>query len=335
MEWSSGSLSLLDQRRLPAHEEWLTLTTWEEVAEAIRDMAVRGAPAIGVAAAYGMALAAKAGVPKDTAKQGLANSRPTAVNLFWALDQIDSLPEFTFDAVLSEARTIELEDLQCNLAIGHNGNNLLPNPARVLTICNTGSLATAGHGTALGILRTAHYEGKELFVYACETRPRMQGLKLTAWELQKEGIPFQAISDSAAASVMGAGKVDCVITGADRIAANGDTANKIGTYALAVLARYHRVPFYVAAPTSTLDPLIASGDLIPIEERAGEEITHINGVQVAPDGCAVFNPAFDVTPGELISAIITDEGVFEAPYAFPPNKKPDHSPTRALQSSPA
>src|SRR5436305_3445792 len=192
MEWSDGSLRLLDQRRLPAHEEWLTLTTWQEVDAAIRNMAVRGAPAIGVAAAYAMALAAKAGALKETAKQVLTRSRPTAVNLFWAIDRIDSLPEFTYEAVLNEARTIELEDLQCNLAIGHNGNNLLPNPARVLTICNTGSLATAGHGTALGILRTAHYEGKELFVYACETRPRMQGLKLTAWELQKEGIPIQA-----------------------------------------------------------------------------------------------------------------------------------------------
>jgi len=337
MEWSDGSLLLLDQRLLPGREEWLTLRTWQEVEEAIRNMAVRGAPAIGVAAAYGMALAAKAGADKDFARQSLAQSRPTAVNLLWALDRIDALSAFTFEAVLNEARAIELEDLQCNLAIGHNGNELLPNPARVLTICNTGSLATAGHGTALGILRTAHYEGKQLFVYACETRPRLQGLKLTAWELQKEGIPFQAISDGAAASIMRAGKIDCVIAGADRIAANGDTANKIGTYGLAVLARYHQIPFYIAAPSSTLDPMISSGAQIPIEERSSEEITQIDGIQVAPEGCEVFNPAFDVTPGELISAIITDEGVFGAPYAFQSqsSKQSDRSQARQPQSEPA
>jgi methylthioribose-1-phosphate isomerase len=316
MEWAGGQLNMLDQRLLPLREEWITLRSWEEVAEAIRTMVVRGAPAIGIAAAYGMVLAARDGVEREVARQGLAASRPTAVNLFWALDRICSLPEWSFERVFKEAREIELEDLQCNLAIGHHGNDLIEPDARILTVCNTGSLATAGHGTALGVIRTAHYEGKELFVYACETRPRLQGLKLTAWELQKEGIPFQSIADSAAASLMRAGKVDLVIAGADRIAANGDTANKIGTYSLAVLAKHHGIPFYIAAPTSTLDPTIATGDLIPIEERSCEEITHIEGVQMAPTDCATFNPAFDVTPGDLITAIITDEGIFRGPYNF-------------------
>jgi methylthioribose-1-phosphate isomerase len=307
---------MLDQRLLPLQETWLELTTWQHVAEAIKDMAVRGAPAIGIAAAYGMALAARSGDDLNLAKDGLAASRPTAVNLFWALDRIGRLTDPTPETVLAEAKSIELEDLQCNLGIGHNGNQLLSDHPRILTICNTGSIATAGHGTALGIVRTAHYEGKDVFVYSCETRPRLQGLRLTAWELAKEGIPFQSIADSAAASLMRAGKVDCVIVGADRIAANGDTANKIGTYSLAVLAKHHGIPFYVAAPTSTLDPSIPTGELIPIEERSAEEITHIEGVQIAPDDCAVYNPAFDVTPGELITAIITDDAVFKPPYSF-------------------
>jgi len=316
LEWAKDSLRLLDQRALPHEETWLDLKTWDEVAEAIRDMAVRGAPAIGIAAAYGMALAAMNGADREEARKGLAASRPTAVNLFWALDRVCALPEWTFDKVLAEAKTIELEDLQCNLGIGHNGNTLLSENPRILTICNTGSVATAGHGTALGIIRTAFYEGKNVFVYTCETRPRLQGLRLTAWELLKEGIPFQSIADGAAASLLRAGKVDCVIAGADRIAANGDTANKIGTYALAVLAKHHGVPFYVAAPSSTLDPSIPTGELIPIEERSAEEVTHIEGVQIAPEGCTVFNPAFDVTPGDLIDAIITEEAIFRQPYDF-------------------
>jgi methylthioribose-1-phosphate isomerase len=314
--WASDRLRMLDQRALPQREVWLELTSWSEIAAAIRDMAVRGAPAIGIAAAYGMALAAKQGEDREAARKGLADSRPTAVNLFWALDRICALPDWDFEKVLAEAKTIELEDLQCNLGIGHNGNTLLSERPRILTICNTGSLATAGHGTALGIVRTAFYEGKEVFVYSCETRPRQQGLRLTAWELQKEDIPFQSVADGVAASLMRSGKVDCVIVGADRIAANGDTANKIGTYSLAVLARHHAIPFYVAAPTSTLDPTIPSGDLIPIEERAAEELTQVEGVQVAPIGCPVFNPAFDVTPGDLIDAIITEEGISRAPYDF-------------------
>lgn len=316
LEWTDAGLRLLDQRVLPHEERWLLLTTWTEVVDAIRDMAVRGAPAIGIAAAYGMALAARAGEDRAVAHEGLAASRPTAVNLFWALDRISSLADWTFERVLAEAKTIELEDLQMNLAIGNHGCRLIPNPARILTICNTGALATSGHGTALGVIRSCVQEGQEVFVYSCETRPRQQGLRLTAYELLAEDIPFASIADGAAASLMRDGKVDCVIAGADRIAANGDTANKIGTYMLAVLAHHHGIPFYIAAPSSTLDPTLPDGSHIPIEEREAAELTHIEGVAVAPAGCPVFNPAFDVTPGELISAIITEEGVFQPPYHF-------------------
>lgn len=316
LEWGGDHLRMLDQRVLPAREEWLELRTPEEVASAIREMAVRGAPAIGVAAAYGMALAAQVGVPLEQARQILAASRPTAVNLFWALDRMTSIPEPSFEALLAEAKAIELEDLQMNLAIGHHGARLLPDVVRILTICNTGSLATAGHGTALGVIRTAAHEGKDVFVYSCETRPRQQGLRLTAYELIREGIPFESIADGAAAMLMRAGKVDCVIAGADRIAANGDSANKIGTYMLAVCARHHQIPFYIAAPTSTFDRSIASGDDIPIEERSASELTMIEGCEVAPPGCPVNNPAFDVTPAQLIDAIITEEGVFRAPFDF-------------------
>jgi methylthioribose-1-phosphate isomerase len=316
MIWQDDVLRMLDQRALPGREEWLELRTHGEVAEAIRDMAVRGAPAIGVAAAYGMALAAKNGVPREEASRVLAASRPTAVNLFWALDRIGRLPRFEYEAVLAEAQAIEREDLEMNLAIGRHGAELIPAGARVLTVCNTGALATAGHGTALGVIRSAHAVGKGIHVYSCETRPRQQGLRLTAYELAKEGIPFHSIADGAAGSLMRAGQVDCVVAGADRIAANGDTANKIGTYSLAVLARHHRIPFYIAAPTSTLDPSLECGDEIPIEERGAEELTHIEGVCAAPEGCPVFNPAFDVTPGDLIDAIVTERGVHRQPYQF-------------------
>jgi methylthioribose-1-phosphate isomerase len=316
LEWAGDHLRMLDQRHLPRHERWLELRNSTEVAEAIRDMAVRGAPAIGVAAAYGMALAALAGEDRDAASKRLAESRPTAVNLFWALDRMSTVQNWSIETALAEAKQIELEDLQMNLAIGHHGAKLIPEGARILTICNTGSLATAGHGTALGVIRTCIHDGKEVFVYSCETRPRQQGLRLTAYELLREGIPFASIADSAAASLMRAGKIDCVIAGADRIAANGDTANKIGTYMLAVCARHHQIPFYIAAPSSTLDRNLPSGDSIPIEERSGEELTHIEGVAIAPDECPVFNPAFDVTPGDLVDAIITEEGVFRPPYAF-------------------
>ena len=316
MRWDQNRLLMLDQRVLPTVETWLELTDYLQVVEAIRDMAVRGAPAIGVAAAYGMALAALKGEDKATAKQALAASRPTAVNLFWALDRIDALATWDFERVLAEAQAIEREDYEMNLRIGQHGAALIQPGWNILTVCNTGSLATAGHGTALGVIRTAHTDGKNIHVYSCETRPRQQGLRLTAYELLKEEIPFHSIADGAAASLMRAGKVDCVIAGADRIAANGDTANKIGTYALAVQAKHHGIPFFIAAPTSTLDPTLATGDLIPIEERSGEELTHIEGVQVGPNHTPVYNPAFDVTPGELIDAIITEKGVFKGPYSF-------------------
>lgn len=316
LEWAGDRLRMLDQRVLPLSETWIDLETHHQVAEAIRDMVVRGAPAIGVAAAYGMALAARNQADLKEAKDVLAASRPTAVNLFWALDRIAALPDSSFAAIEKEARAIELEDLQMNLSIGHHGNRLIPEKANILTVCNTGSLATAGHGTALGVIRSAFYEGKEVFVYSCETRPRMQGLRLTAYELAAEDIPFQSIADGAAASLMRAGKIDLVIAGADRIAANGDTANKIGTYSLAVLAKHHGIPFYIAAPSSTLDSSLASGDSIPIEERSADELCVVDGMRVAPLNCPVYNPAFDVTPGELITGIITEEGVFRAPYAF-------------------
>lgn len=316
MVWREGALVMLDQRLLPGQEVWLTLTRWEEVRDAIRDMAVRGAPAIGVAAGYAMALAAQQGADLAEAQRGLAASRPTAVNLFWALDRMAAVSNPTFENLLAEAQAIEAEDLAMNHRIGDFGADLVPAKARVLTICNTGSLATAGHGTALGIIRTAHARGLVDHVYSCETRPRQQGLRLTAWELLKDGIPFQSIPDSAAASLMRAGKVDFVVAGADRITRNGDTANKIGTYMLAVCAHHHGIPFVIAAPSSTIDPAMATGAEIPIEERDASEITEIEGVRVAPVGCPTFNPGFDVTPGELIHAIVTERGVFRAPYDF-------------------
>jgi len=314
--WKDDHLLMLDQRALPQREEWLTLRTSGEVAAAIRDMAVRGAPAIGIAAAYGMALAVLGGEDVVLARRTLAESRPTAVNLFWALERLDPVLAHGFDAVLAEAQAIEREDLAMNQAIGAHGASLVPNGARILTICNTGALATAGHGTALGVIRSAFAADPTIFVYSCETRPRQQGLRLTAFELKHEGIPFVSIVDSAAGILFAQKKIDLVIAGADRIAANGDSANKIGTYTLAVLAKHHGIPFYIAAPSSTLDPTMPTGDSIPIEERSPTELTHIEGVQVAPEGTPVYNPGFDVTPGELISAIITEAGVFRPPYGF-------------------
>jgi len=316
MKWSGDHLLMLDQRILPLREEWIELRTYDEVAKAIKDMVVRGAPAIGIAAAYGMVLAAQAGADRAEASKVLAASRPTAVNLFWALDRIGKVSLWTKEAILREAQAIEEEDLQMNFSIGEHGAGVVPQGAQILTVCNTGGLATAGHGTALGVIRSAHSKGKGIHVFSCETRPRMQGLRLTAYELMKEGIPFHSIADGAAASLMRAGKIDFVIAGADRIAANGDSANKIGTYSLAVLARQHNIPFYIAAPSSTLDRSIASGDLIPIEERSADELTVIDGVRVAPIDCEVYNPAFDVTPGELITGIITESGVHRPPYHF-------------------
>jgi methylthioribose-1-phosphate isomerase len=320
LRWDSGRLQMLDQRRLPVEEVWLELKTHEDVAKAIREMAVRGAPAIGVAAAYGLALAAQNGVPRETAKELLAASRPTAVNLFWALDRIARLPSWDLPTVLAEAEKIEREDLEMNQRIGELGATLINPGSKVLTVCNTGSLATAGHGTALGIIRTAYAQGRVDHVYACETRPRQQGLRLTAYELMHDQIPFHAIADGAAGYLMKLGRVDCVIAGADRIASNGDTANKIGTYSLAVLARHHKIPFYIAAPSSTLDPMMKSGNEIPIEERSSTELTHVEGVQVGPVGVDVWNPGFDVTPGQLIEAIVTEKGIHRAPFDFKPSE---------------
>ncbi len=316
MKWETDHLLMLDQRLLPGQEIWLKLRTPQDVAEAIRNMTVRGAPAIGIAAAYGMALAVLNGNDWTQSSALLAASRPTAVNLFWALSRMDRLSQKDAKTIVAEAIAIEREDLEMNLRIGSNGAALIQPDSRILTICNTGGLATSGHGTALGIIRTAHQQGKVTHVYSCETRPRMQGLRLTAYELSKEGIPFQSIVDSAAASLMKAGSITCVIAGADRIASNGDSANKIGTYSLAVLAKHHGIPFYIAAPSSTLDTAIENGSQIPIEERGADEITNIDGVRVAPEGCPVRNPAFDVTPGELITAIITEKGVHKGPYNF-------------------
>jgi methylthioribose-1-phosphate isomerase len=316
LKWENDALTMLDQRKIPLQTEYLHLTSSADVAAAIRDMAVRGAPAIGIAAAYGMALAVLHHEELHIADKRLRASRPTAVNLFWALDRIQGVLKDGFPAVLREAQAIEAEDLAMNLAIGEHGNALVPQGARILTICNTGALATAGHGTALGIIRTAHAAGKNIFVTSCETRPRQQGLRLTAYELTFENIPFRSIADSVAASLMRAGEIDLVVAGADRIAANGDSANKIGTYSLAVLAKHHGIPFYIAAPTSTFDPTLANGDLIPIEERDPRELTESEGVRIAPENTPVYNPGFDVTPGELITAIVSEKGVFYPPYNF-------------------
>ncbi len=316
IRWQGDHLLLLDQRVLPQQETWLSYCDHESVAGAIRDMVVRGAPAIGITAAYGMALAAMNGADLLEARKLLAESRPTAVNLVWALERLEALPVRDFATLSAEAMAIDAEDLAMNEEMGAWGAQLIEPGWNVLTICNTGGLATAGHGTALGVIRSAHAAGKGIHVYSCETRPRQQGLRLTAYELMKEGIPFHSIVDSAAASLMRAGKVDFVIAGADRIAANGDSANKIGTYMLAVLASHHKIPFVIAAPSSTLDRTMATGDEIPIEERSADEVLLADGVQIGPQDCPVYNPGFDVTPGALISAIVTEKGVFRPPYSF-------------------
>ncbi len=327
--WEDGAVRLLDQTRLPHEEVWLSLTRWEEVAEAIREMRVRGAPAIGIAAAYGLALAIwrlPEGADPDAAfraaAQGLAGTRPTAVNLFWAIRRMEwvfqehrsrGLPALK-GALVREAERIHEEDIAANHRIGEYGAGLLPQGVRALTICNTGALATGGYGTALGVIRAAWEEGKLELVYACETRPRLQGARLTAWELLKEGIPFKLIADSAAGFLMAQGGVNAVLVGADRIARNGDTANKIGTYTLAVLAKRHGVPFYVVAPTSTVDLDLENGEKIPIEERGEGEVLSPYGCRLAPEGARAWNPAFDVTPAELITAIVTERGVIKPPY---------------------
>jgi methylthioribose-1-phosphate isomerase len=310
--WKKGRLLLLDQRLLPQRVHWVSCRRWEEVARAIRDMVVRGAPAIGCVAAYGVVLAARQkALPK--AYQGLLSARPTAVNLRWALERMRHVADVSQD-LEREAKAIEDEDRLANRKMGEFGAELLPSDAVMITHCNTGSLATAGLGTAFGVLWTAYKQGKLKKVIASETRPYLQGARLTAWELQQEKIPFELITDNMAAHVMKTEKIDGVIVGADRIAANGDTANKIGTYSLAVLARHHGIPFYVAAPTSTLDLRTPSGKGIPIEERSTKEVTEIRGRAIAPKNIKVRHPAFDVTPAEYISAIITEHGAARAPY---------------------
>ncbi|MDQ3920715.1 MAG: S-methyl-5-thioribose-1-phosphate isomerase [Acidobacteriota bacterium] len=334
VEWTGEGVRMIDQRLLPTEEKYLMLRSCEEVADAIRQMVVRGAPAIGVSAAMGIALGSMQSVGTSVADLEddfdyfcdlMSQTRPTAVNLFWAIERMrerfrrakaagaDS--ESAKAQLVEEAQKIFREDIESNRALGHFGGELIPDGATVLTHCNAGALATAGdYGTALGVVRGARDAGKRVAVIADETRPYLQGARLTAWELHKDEIPVTVITDNMAGHVMKQGKVDCVVVGADRIAANGDTANKIGTYMVAVLAGQHGIPFYVAAPVSTVDLSLQTGEQIPIEERDAREVTHIREQRLAPEGVSVQNPAFDVTPHELIAAIITDRGVARPPY---------------------
>ena len=298
IRWRGDRLELLDQRFLPDKTVYVTCRTAEQVARAIKDMVVRGAPAIGCAAAFGVVL----GKGKPKAYEVLAKSRPTAVNLFWALDRMKRAKDLK-----AEAEAIYQEDLAANRAIGELGAQFIKDRARVMTHCNAGALATAGYGTALGVIRSA--KGKHISVIANETRPYLQGARLTAWEMVQEKIPCTLITDNMAGHMMSRGEVDVVIVGADRIAANGDVANKIGTYALAVMAKRHGIPFYVAAPVSTFDPNIPDGSHIPIEERSADEVTGYRKLRWAPKGVSVRNPAFDVTPAELVTGIISEKGV--------------------------
>ena len=331
IEWRDGKVIMLDQTRLPGEEVYNEYADFKGVAEAIRGMVVRGAPAIGVAAAMGVALGARE-IIADTHESFfrqlqnvcdvLAKTRPTAVNLFWAIERMKRVAEVNRDKDLNSIRTlltfeavrIEEEDLAICKAIGRNGATLIKENATILTHCNAGGLATAGYGTALGVIRAAHEAGRNIRVFADETRPWLQGARLTCWELMRDGIEVTLISDNMAGYFMKKGEIDCCVVGADRIAANGDTANKIGTYSVAVLAKENRIPFYVAAPVSTLDLSLASGDQIPIEERHSHEVTHLQGVAIAPHGIKVRNPAFDVTPARYISAIITENGVARGNY---------------------
>ncbi|MGE5128202.1 MAG: S-methyl-5-thioribose-1-phosphate isomerase [Sphingomonadaceae bacterium] len=316
MRWTRATLELLDQRLLPERIEYLACRTAAEVAQAIRDMVVRGAPAIGCAAAFGIALAARDGPPSHADFEVLAHSRPTAVNLFWALERMrKALEARGAGALEGEALAIFEEDLAANRALGAQGAPLVPDGARVMTHCNAGALATAGHGTALGVLRSARDAGRRISVIANETRPYLQGARLTAWELIQESIPVTLVTDNMAGFLMSRGEVDLVIVGADRVAANGDVANKIGTYMLAVLARRHALPFYVAAPLSTFDATLADGRAIPVEERPPGEVTGYGAMRWAPQGVMVRNPAFDITPAELVTALITECGVLRPPFS--------------------
>lgn len=312
--FEDGTLHLLDQRRLPAQVEIVQARTARETAQAIREMIVRGAPAIGCAAAYGLALAVRSGENFAEARSALLDSRPTAVNLRWAVERLSAVQPRTFEALRAEADRVLAEDLAACRAIGRHGAALVPDGRGILTHCNAGGLATAGYGTALGVVRAALEAGKKCAVFADETRPWLQGARLTAWELLQDGIPVTLLPDAAAASLLSSGRIGCVVVGADRIACNGDTANKVGTYPLALAADAAQVPFFVAAPTSTVDLRASSGREIPIEERAPSEVTHLAGSRVAAEGVHVFNPAFDVTPSRYITAIVTEWGVARPPY---------------------
>lgn len=333
IDWRDDAIIMVDQRKLPGREVYARCRGAHDVARAIRAMVIRGAPAIGVAAAMGLALCARRGVGKgvrrraadfEKACQMMALTRPTAVNLFWAIERMrrafaegsraGESPEKLADRLESEARAIHDEDVASCRAIGAFGAEIVPDCARILTHCNAGALATAGYGTALGVIRAAVERGKRIMVFADETRPFLQGARLTAWELLRDGIPTTVITESMAGPLMRAGEIDLVIVGADRIAANGDTANKVGTYTAAVLAREHRVPFYVAAPLSTIDLSTPRGELIPIEERDPREMTHLGSTRLVADGAQVRNLAFDVTPSRYIAGIITDKGILRRPF---------------------
>jgi methylthioribose-1-phosphate isomerase len=331
LEWTDSGVRFIDQTKLPTEETYVTCKTYEQVADVIRNMVVRGAPAIGVAAAMGIAL----GIRNSKAENGaelkkdfdqicdvIGKTRPTAVNLFWAIRRMREkleylrmrpLPQIK-QALIEEAQRMHAEDIAANQAMGKYGATLMPASGGVLTHCNAGALATAGYGTALGVIRAAVEQGKRIHVYADETRPFLQGSRLTAWELMKDGIPTTVISDNMSGAMMKQGKIGAIVVGADRIAANGDVANKIGTYTVAVLAKEHNIPFYVAAPISTIDLETPDGSKIPIEQRNAREVTHIAGKQMTPDGVEIENPAFDVTPAKYVTAIITERGIARAPY---------------------
>ncbi len=329
IEWLGSSVRFIDQAKLPLEETYITTDDHSVLAEAIRTLKIRGAPAIGIAAAYGVALASLKFTDSDVrtfrshvrkAADELASTRPTAVNLSWALTRMQQVAvrapgvKEGRERLVQEAITIHHEDADKCRRIGEHGLTLIPQRASILTYCNAGALATGGEGTALGIITTAHRSAKVVRVFACETRPALQGARLTTWELMKAGVDVTLITDNAAASLMQQKKIDLIIVGADRIAANGDTANKIGTYSLAVLARHHGIPLYVAAPTSTIDASMKSGREIPLEQRDGREVTEVFGKQIAPEGVQTLSPAFDVTPCELISAIITEDGIYRPPF---------------------
>jgi methylthioribose-1-phosphate isomerase len=331
LEWTDRGVVFIDQTKLPTEEIYLTCTTYQQVADAIRNMVVRGAPAIGVAAAMGIALGVKGSKAENGADlrkefneicETMRQTRPTAVNLFWAIARmrerfeylrIRPMPQLK-QALIEEAQRMHAEDIAANQAMGRHGATLMPSSGGVLTHCNAGALATAGYGTALGVIRAAVEQGKKIHVYADETRPFLQGARLTAWELMKDGIPTTVISDNMAGAMMSKGKIGAIVVGADRIAANGDVANKIGTYSVAILAKEHGIPFYVAAPLSTVDLECPDGSRIPIEQRDVREVSHIAGKQMVPDGVEIENPAFDVTPAKYVTAIVTERGIARAPY---------------------